>query len=285
MIGLETRLKRSLAEQSCSRRTVECYCWWAAKLYAATQKPASQWTGRDVSDWLWLLYRENYSAVSRKQALNAVAFIFKHVLKVDMGRLELPPMPQIHAPLRTIPTRSEIARMAVGIRGPVRLMVGIMYGSGLRVSECCHLRVQDIDFERLVVRVHAGKGDKSRLTILPSALVLPLQRHIAWRKALHEVDLANGHGLVELPGRLAVKYKNASRELRWQWLFPSTKIRGQYRWYTTDEAIGKQMRIAGRAAGLTTRITPHTLRHSFASDAMMAGNDIRRYRIGWVMPI
>ena len=273
--GLIPRLKQALGEQSCGRTTVATYCWWAGRLYRFTHKPASQWTGADVQAWMWSLHQANYSASARKQALCAAAFIFKRVLKANMGCLELPPMPRIHAPLRTIPTRTEIARLAVGIHGPVRLMVGIMYGSGLRVSECCHLRVQDIDFEHLTVRVHAGKGDKSRLTILPTSLVEAFRRHIAWRKALHEVDLANGHGLVELPGRLAVKYKNASRELRWQWLFPSTKIHGQYRWHTTDEAIGKQMRAASRAAGLTTRITPHTLRHSFASDAMMAGNDIK----------
>jgi integrase len=273
--GLLPRLKQALAEQSCGRATTATYCFWAGKLYRFTSKPASQWNGKDVQAWLWSLHQENYSAVSRKQALCAAAFIFKHVFKADMGRLELPPLPRIHAPLRTIPTRTEIARLAAGLRGPVKLMVAVMYGSGLRVSECCHLRVQDIDFEHLTIRVHAGKGDKSRLTVLPTSLVPALQRHLAWRRALHEVDLANGHGLVELPNRLAVKYRNASRELRWQWLFPSTIVRGQYRWHTTDEAIGKQMRAASRAAGLTTRITPHTLRHAFASDAMLAGNDIK----------
>jgi hypothetical protein len=97
------------------------------------------------------------------------------------------------------------------------------------------------------------------------------------RRDLEEArrDLANGHGFVELPGRLAVKYRNANRELRWQYLFPSTMVRGQYRWHTTDEAVAKQMRSEVRAAGITKRVTPHTLRHAFATHAMQAGNDPR----------
>lgn len=274
-IGLIPRLKMAISEQSCGRNTTATYCFWALRLYRHVKKPASQWTGADVQSWMWSLHQAKYSASARKQALCAAAFIFKHVLKADMGRLELPPMSKIHQTLKTIPTRTELSRMATGLRGPVKLMVALMYGSGLRVSECCHLRVQDIDFEHMTIRVHSGKGEKSRLTVLPLALVPALQRHIAWRKALHDVDLANAHGLVELPGRLSIKYRNASRELRWQWLFPSTIIRGQYRWHCTDEAISKQMRAATRAAGITTRITPHTLRHAFATDALLNGTDIK----------
>ena len=273
--GLIPRLKMALAEQSCGHRTVDCYVFWARKLYTFTSKPASTWTGADVQRWLWSLHQANYSAVSRKQALCAAAFIFKHALKADMGKLELPPMPRVHQMLRTIPTREEIGRIGAGLRGQVKLMAALMYGSGLRVSECCMLRVQDVDLAARTVRIHAGKGDKSRLTILPVVLIGPLQRHLAWRAALHECDLGHGHGLVELPGRLAIKYRHANSELRWQWLFPSTILRGQYRWHATDESVAKQMRAAVRAAGITKRITPHTLRHAFATHAMQAGNDIK----------
>lgn len=156
--GLIPRLRQAMAEQSCLRNTVTTYCGWARMLYRFTRKPASQWTGADVQRWMYSLHQANYSASARKQALCAAAFIFKHVLKADMGRLELPPMPRVHQTLRAIPTRTEIARLAAGLRGPVRLMVAVMYGSGLRVSECCHLRVQDLDLERLTIAVHAGKG-------------------------------------------------------------------------------------------------------------------------------
>ena len=254
--------------------TVAAYWFWLRKFYAFRQRPASSWTGADVTEFLCHLHRLNYSASARKQALNAAAFFFKHILKADIRQLNLPPLPRERQTLRIIPTREEIGRIFAGLRGQAKLMAALMYGSGLRVSEVCHLRVQDIDFAALTVRVHGGKGDKSRLTLLPTLLVPALRRHIAWRASLHELDLANGCGLVELPGRLAVKYQAAPRELRWQWLFPSNVQRGQYRWHATDESIGKQMRAAVRAAGITKRVTPHTLRHAFVTHALQNGNDI-----------
>lgn len=271
--GLIPRLRQAGAEQSLGRRTVACYTSWIRAFYRFRPKPASTWTCADVQAWLWSLHQADYSAQSRKQALCAAAFVFKHVLRADMGRLDLPPLPIVRQTLRTIPTREELARVFTGLRGQARLMAGLMYGAGLRVSECCHLRVKDLDFDHASIEVWSGKGDKSRRTLLPSLMIPALQRHLAWRAALHARDLADGHGLVELPGRLAIKYPSAARELRWQWLFPSTVVRGQYRWYTTDEAVAKQMRAAVAAAGITRRITPHTLRHAFATHAMRLGND------------
>src|SRR6266478_2236624 len=116
MIGLETRLRMALGEQSCGRRTADCYCWWANKFYSFVGKPASQWTGTDVQRWLWSLHEAKYSMVSRKKALCAAAFVFKHVLKADMGRLDLPPMPKVHQTLREIPTREELGRVFAGLR-------------------------------------------------------------------------------------------------------------------------------------------------------------------------
>ena len=265
-----------MVEQSLLKNTMSCYRFWNRKFYGFNQKPASQWSGPEVRAFMLWLYDQKYSPVSRKQALNALAFAFKHVLKADMGRLELPPMPRVHQTLRIIPSREEIGRIFAGLRGQVKLMAALMYGSGLRVGcECCRLRVQDVDLENLTLRIWNSKGDKSRLTILPVLLVPALRRHLAGRKALHDQDLASGGGLVELPGRLAVKYKHANREFGWQWLFPSTVVRGQYRWHATDESVAKQMRAAIKAAGIVRRITPHTLRHAFATHAMQAGNDIK----------
>lgn len=265
-----------MVEQSLLKNTMACYRFWNRKFYGYSQKPASQWTGADVRAFMLWLYEENYSPVSRKQALNAMAFTFRHVLKADMGRLELPPMPQVRRTLRTIPSREEIARIFTGLSGQVKLMAGLMYGSGLRVGcEVCRLRVKDVDLEKLTLCIWNSKGDKSRLTVLPGLMVPAMRRHLAWRKALHEQDLADGRGLVELPNRLAMKYKSANREFGWQWLFPSTVLRGQYRWHTTDESVAKQMRSAVKAAGIVKRVTPHTLRHAFATHAMQAGNDIK----------
>lgn len=274
--GLISRFREVAAVRSLSKNTIATYELWLRKFFIFTErKPAAQWRGSDVSKWMFALERDRYAGKSRGQALCAVIFVFKHVLNIDPGTLELPISPKQPRRLKTIPTREELGRVFSGLRGSDRLKFAIIYGSGTRVEECCRLRVQDIDFENLTLRVHGGKGDKDRLTLLPVALVQPLRRQIAWRAALHDIDIAEGAGLVELPGRLAVKYKNADRELRWQFVFPSTIRRGQYRWHATPQALQKAMRKAVAAAGLTRRITPHTLRHAFATHALRAGNDIQ----------
>lgn len=274
-MGLISKLNAAMVEQSLLKNSMSCYRFWNRKFYGFTQKPASSWSGADVRAFMLWLYDENYSAVSRKQALNAVAFTFKHVLKADMGHLDLPPMPVVHRTIRTVPTREEIARIFAGLKGYSRLMAAVMYGAGLRVSECCQLRVKDLNFAGNTIEVWNGKGDKSRLTVLPRVCAPALQRHLKMRLAMHEIDLANGGGLVELPGRLAMKYKNANREFRWQWLWPSAVVRGQYRWHATDDMVAKQMRLAVKAAGITKRVTPHTLRHGFTTHLLEAGADVK----------
>lgn len=272
---LTQKLDDVMRERNLLPNTRSCYHSWVRAFYRFNHKPASTWTGDDVRTWLLDLHHRDYSSVSRKQALNAVVFVFRHVLAKDLGQLDLPPMPRVRLTLRIVPSREELGRIFAGLSGQAKLMAALMYGSGLRVNECVKLRVKDVDLEGLTVNVWFGKGDKCRRTVLPVLLVPALRRHLAWRKSQHDLDLANGAGLVELPGRLAHKYKNANREFAWQWLFPSTLTRGQYRWHATDESLSKQMRAAVRAAGITKRVTPHTLRHAFATHAMQAGNDIK----------
>jgi site-specific recombinase XerD len=277
-MSLYEKLKFAVAQNSHDRNTLDSY--WAAcrKFYRFCGKPASQWSGPDVERWLVSLHDQDYSRSSRKNALCAMAYVFKHVLKADMGRLNLPPMPPERKPLKIIPSREEIGRIFAGLKGSPRLITALLYGSGTRIGESCELRVQDIDFEALTVRIHGGKGDKDRMTVLPVMLVPALQRQIAWRKSLHDIDLANGGGFVELPGRLDLKYKNAKRELRWQYLFPSAVTRGQYRWHITTKAVQDAVRAAVNAAGIMKRVTPHTLRHAFATHSMRMGNDIETVR-------
>ncbi len=258
-----------------SRRTIAVYTSHVRAFHRFTgRKPAAQWTGPDVSKWMWQMDAEGYAPKSRSQALCAVIWVLKHVLHLDVGLLDLPAAPREKRTLKTIPTREEIARIFTGLRGQPRLMAAVIYGAGLRVDECCQLRVQDLDFEQLTIRVHGGKGDKDRLTLLPVALVPVLQRWVAWRAALHDRDLAEGAGFVDLPGRLAHKYRTAARELRWQFLFPSTAIVQQRRWHAVPEGLQKAMRLAVAASGIMKHVTPHTLRHAFATHSLRLGNDI-----------
>ena len=274
-MSLILKFREAAIERSLGKSTVATYSIWLRNFYGFCKVPASQWSPEQVRAWLIHLHDQNYSPGSRKQALCAVVFVFKHVLNRELGLLDLPPMPRVRQTLRTIPSREELGRIFAGLTGQAKLMAALMYGGGLRVNECCQLRVKDVDFAALTVSVWQGKGLKCRLTLLPALLVPALRRHLAWVKSIHDLDLAAGGGLVELPGRLAFKCKSAPRDFRWQWLWPSAVKRGQYRWFATDEMVSKQMRAAVKAAGIMKRITPHTLRHGFATHAMQAGNDIK----------
>lgn len=255
-------------------RTVETYITWLKKFWKATCKPASQWCAADIEAFMWQMHRENYAFRSRKQALCAIIYVFKNVIGAEIGQLKLPPVPREHKLMRIIPSRDELARIFTALRGQIRIMAGLMYGAGLRVGETCELRMKDIDIEARTVRIHDGKRDRDRLTILPDMLVPALQRQMARRAQLHERDLKAGAGLVDLPGRLAIKYKGAPRELAWQFLFPSAAVRNGYRWYATPQGVQKAMKVAVHEAGILKRVTPHTLRHAFCTYAQQDGTPI-----------
>lgn len=273
-MNLTQKMDAVMRERNLLPNSRSCYHFWVKACYRFTRIGASEWTGEHIRAFLLDLHQKDYSPVSRKQALNALVFVFRHVLKKDLGHLDLPPMPRVHQTLRVVPTREELGRIFAGLKGQAKLMAALMYGSGIRVGECVKLRVKDVDLPGLTVNVWHGKGDKCRRTVLPVMLVSALRRHLAWLKSQHDLDVANGGGLVELPNRMAFKYKNGPRDFSWQWFFPSAITHGQYRWHATAESLGKQMRLAVRTAGITKIVTPHTLRHAFATHAMQAGNDI-----------
>ena len=276
--GLLARFREIAGERQLAKNTVETYTFWLRKFHACTgRKQAAQWTGSDVSAFLhWMAdARPAYSPVSRKQALCAIVFAFKWVLHVDPGLLDLPEMPRARKLIKIIPNREEIARIIGGIRGQRKLLVALLYGSGTRVEETCRLRVKDIDLAALTIRIHQGKGDKDGLVQLPLALVPWMQRQLNWRAALHAQDLAEGAGFVELPGRHGMKDKGAARDLGWQFLFASAVRRGQQRWHLTPEAVQQAVKTAKEAAGITKRVTPHTLRSAYATHALrISGNDL-----------
>ncbi len=267
---LYEHLQRAIALQDCDQDTLDAYWGACRKMFAHCKKPASQWTGADVEEMCWKLHEENYSRSSRKNFLCGMAFVFKHVMKADMGILKLPPMPAYRKPLKIIPTQAELKEIFRRVDGSVRVALMLMYGGGPRVSEAVELRVQDIDLEALTIRINEGKGGKFRMTVLPECLVPLLRQYIGWRKVLFDRDIAQGAGFVELPHQLAKKYKNANREFRWQFLFPSAVRRGQF---MTTQHVAEELKVAVDTAGIIKRITPHTLRHAFCTHGLRAGND------------
>ena len=273
-------LKNAIAARNCDDDTFQQYAFWIRKIYGFLKIPVSQWSGPDVTRAMVWLHGQNYSPTSRKNALCAVVFIFRWVLKRDLGLLDLPPMPKQRKTLKEVPTREEVARLIMLLRGEFRLMAGLMYGGGTRVEETCKLRVKDFDFDRKEIRIHQGKGDKSRLPPLPEAMIPALKRWLLEdRKAMYDRDVAQGWGFVELPGRLAIKYKSANRDFAWQFAFPSRVVSSTgYRWHITPNAMQDELRKARRIAGIIKPVTPHTLRHAFCTHALEDGNEFETVR-------
>jgi integron integrase len=215
-----------------------------------------------------LATNERVSASTQNQALAALLFLYREVLGKDLPWLDGLVRAKTPARLPVVLTREEVRAVLSRMEGVPRMMATLLYGSGLRLLECCRLRVKDVDFARNQITVRRGKGDKDRATMLPGALKDDLSLHLERARRQHQHDLAIGAGWVELPGALARKLPSAGREWVWQWVFPATRIyvdrvTGERRRHHLHETVVQQaVRRAVLASGIAKRATCHTFRHS-----------------------
>jgi integron integrase len=266
-----------------SRRTEQAYVAWIRRyIFFHGKRHPGEMGAPEVTKFLTSLAVDGQVAAStQNQALSALLFLYKDVLEINLPWLDGIVRANRPERLPVVLTRDEVRATLQGLRGVPHLMACLLYGAGLRVLECCRLRVQDVDFATSQIVVRGGKGDKDRVTMLPGIVKDPLARHLATVRSQHQRDLAAGAGWVELPYALLRKYPNAGREWVWQWVFPATRIywdkaTGQRRRHHLHETVlQREVRGAVRRAGLIKRASPHTLRHSFATHLLEDGHDIR----------
>ena len=232
-----------------------------------------------------LAIHKKVSASTQNQALAALLFLYRHVLGREVGDLGevIRARPTVRVPV--VMTKYEVVQVLTQLKGRDRLLVELIYGTGMRLSECLSLRVQDLDFQRNEITIRSGKGNKDRLVMLPQRIQTGLRQYLKLVKITHGDDLADGWGSVDLPGALDRKYPQASREWRWQWVFPQ-----QHRWvnrktwkegrhHVDATIIQRAVKLAVDKCGLTKRITCHTFRHSFATHLLEGGYDIRTVQL------
>lgn len=263
-------------------RTEQTYLYWLSQYRDYTCRVHLPWNAMDSARAFLgeLAVRRNVAASTQNQAFSALLFLLREVLGLDTAVLNSVRAKRgPHLPV--VLTEKEVAQILNGTEGTTGLMLRLIYGSGLRVSECTRLRVKDMDFEQGLLTVRASKGDKDRTTLLPACLTVPLKKHLERVKALHAKELADGHGDVELPYALQNKYPKAAWEWGWQYVFPAAGLSSDprsgavRRHHVGEEVLQRAMRQEVIRAGITKHAGVHTLRHSFATHMLMRGVNIR----------
>jgi integron integrase len=277
------QLREALRARHYSRRTEQTYCSWVKRfIFFHNVRHPEEMAEPEINAFLThLAVKEKVSASTQNQALSALLFLYRNVISREVGDLGKVIRARKPKRLPVVMTRDEIKAVLANLAGEKRLMATIMYGAGLRLMECLRLRVQDIDFSRNEILVRDGKGAKDRVTMLPESVKNSLQLHLKKVKKIHERDLAEGWGRVQMPMALDRKYPYAPREWRWQWVFPqenrwkNAKTGEQGRHHSHESIIQKAVAGAVRKAALAKRATCHTFRHSFATNLLERGYDIR----------
>ena len=277
------QVRQQIRLRNYSIRTERVYAEWIKRFirFHAYRHPAEMGAAEIETYLSHLAVKRDVSASTQNQALAALLFLYKQVLKQDLPWLDNVVRAKRPQHMPVVLTRDEVQRVLARLSGVPWLVASLLYGAGLRLTEALRLRVKDVEFSRREILVRDGKGQKDRVTVLPGTVIAVLQEHLLKVKRLHERDLAEGFGRANLPYALARKYPNAAAEWGWQFVFPSVnrsddpRGAGTFRHHIHEKTIQRHMREAVRQAGIIKPATPHTLRHCFATHLLEAGQDIR----------
>ena len=276
-------MKNEMKLQNKSLTTERAYVYWAKNFskYSGSKCPADL-SQDDVKGFLTYLAVERSVAIStQKQAFNAILFLYRHILDKPINDLDSVIRSRVPRRLPLVLSREEVSEIIKRMKHPYRLMVEIIYGGGLRLTECLTIRIKDADFQNSVLTVRSGKGDKDRQTLLPERALPDLKRHIKLIRQYYEEDRIYERPGVALPRALERKYPNAGKEWAWFWLFPSAKmsvdprsgIVRRHHIYTSS--LQRTFKKALRLSGTAKNASIHSLRHSFATHLVENGYDIR----------
>jgi integron integrase len=277
------QVRERLRYRHYSLRTEEAYQHWIKRFVLFHDKRHPLQMGREeiVAFLTHLAVEHQVSVSTQNLALSSLLFLYKEVLQLDLPWISEFERPRRQARLPTVLSVGEVLALLSQMGGTPQLIARLLYGTGMRLLECLRLRVKDVDFSRNLILVRDGKGAKDRVTMLPQSLREPLRLHLQVVFAQFEADRAAGYAGVNMPFALARKYPNAEFEWGWQYVFPAQGFSvdprsGVKRRHHVDEKqVQRHVKKAAQAAGLVKPVSPHTLRHSFATHLLQSGADIR----------
>ncbi len=283
------KFQEALRLRNYSYRTEKTYNYWVVQYYRyctsrdISVTDSSPCSSDHVRDFLAdLAIAKKVSASTQNQAFNSLLMFFRLVFDQDLGDLKHAVRARTGKKLPVVLSVEETRKLLGSIGGTTGIMLKLIYGGGLRVNECCGLRIKDIDFDQMLLTIRDGKGGKDRTTLLPASLSDELKTHISRVCALHDRDLADGFGEVWLPHALDRKYPDAPKQKAWQYVFPSAnrsvdpksgKVR---RHHVSSTTLQKAVKAALKRAGIDKHASVHTLRHSFATHLLLKGVDLRQ---------
>ena len=277
------QVKIDLRTRHYSKKTEESYTSRIKQFIVFNGKTHPEKLGAEEIK-LFLNYLANERRVSsstQNQALSAILYLYKYVVKREVGWLDNIIKAGRSRKIPVVFTKQEINLIYKYLTGTTKLVVSILYGSGLRLGEALKLRIKDIDFEQRQIVVREAKGNKDRITTLPNKLIPELKQHLNKVFIMHKKDLKEGNGKTKLPYALAKKYPNADKEFGWQYVFPAGKFEKDedtglnYRYHIHESTIQKSIKIALEKSKILKPGSSHTFRHSFATHLLENGYDIR----------